>query len=429
MEMGAQTLRFRLVCAATLLCGGGSLALGQNLVGNGTFARDFTGWQTRTTPNGTAVWSAEDANGATGSGSAFFTTTHPNDSEFVPLLTQCVPVVAGESYVLSQEVKFQPGETTPGAAQIVLTWSSSPDCQASLFGIGLVTERSGAPSWFADSQTFPAPAGAVAASIQLGMDKDQAGGTLSAWVDNVSFVPVSSTTDALAGYLPVVGSVAGSFGSNFKTSVQLLNPASTPIGGRLVFHPAGRSAGVSDPSLGFVLGPGQSFAWDDIVEALGETGLGSLDVYATAGTVPIVLARIFDDAGAAGTSGFTEPLFETSDVVGGAGLVVTGFLIGPADVDRFRYNVGVRTLDAPVHVTVDVLDPSGAVVHAASRTYLPNFFQQTSVADFTGGFPPGDGQALKITFTGGPLIVYGATVDNVTNDPSAQFLAYRILIS
>ena len=55
--------------------------------------------------------------------------------------------------------------------------------------------------------------------------------------------------------------------------------------------------------------------------------------------------------------------------------------------------------------------------------------QQTSVADFTGGFPLGDGHALKITFTGGALIVYGATVDNVTNDPSAQFLSYRVPIS
>ncbi len=196
MGMGAPTLRFRLACAASLLCCGASLALGQNLIGNGTFDRDFAGWQARTTPNGTSAWSAEDADGAPDSGSAFFTTTHPNDSEFVPLLSRCVPVVAGESYVLSQDVRFQTGETTRGAAQIVLTWSASPDCRASLFGIGLVTERTGAPSWFTDSQTFAAPAGAVAASIQLGMDKDEAGGSLTAWVDNVSFVPVSSPADA-----------------------------------------------------------------------------------------------------------------------------------------------------------------------------------------------------------------------------------------
>ncbi len=113
-------------------------------------------------------------------------------------------------------------------------------------------------------------------------------------------------------------------------------------------------------------------------------------------------------------------------MLGGPGLEVSGVLIGPADVARYRYNVGVRTLDAPVSVRVDVLDPSGAVVHTVSRTYVAGFFQQTSVADFTGGFPLGNNHALKITFTGGALIVYGATVDNATNDPSAQFLAYRI---
>ena len=62
MGMGAQTLRFRLACAALLLCGAASLALAQNLIGNGTFARDFAGWQIRTSPNGSAVWSAT-ANG------------------------------------------------------------------------------------------------------------------------------------------------------------------------------------------------------------------------------------------------------------------------------------------------------------------------------------------------------------------------------
>ena len=43
-------------------------------------------------------------------------------------------------------------------------------------------------------------------------------------------------------------------------------------------------------------------------------------------------------------------------------------------------------------------------------------------ADFLGGFEIGDAFSLRITFTGGSLIVYGATVDNTTQDPSAQFM-------
>lgn len=48
---------------------------------------------------------------------------------------------------------------------------------------------------------------------------------------------------------------------------------------------------------------------------------------------------------------------------------------------------------------------------------------QTSAAGFL-GFSLGNNQSIQIDFAGGGLIAYGATVDNVTNDSSAQFLAY-----
>ncbi len=48
---------------------------------------------------------------------------------------------------------------------------------------------------------------------------------------------------------------------------------------------------------------------------------------------------------------------------------------------------------------------------------------RASAADFL-GFSLGNDQSIEIVFTGGGLIAYGATVDNVTNDPSAQFMPY-----
>ena len=225
------------------------------------------------------------------------------------------------------------------------------------------------------------------------------------------------------------GSSAWSPGSFFRTSVQLVNPSSDPISGHFVFHPAGAPASPGDPTMGYALAPGQSFAWHDVVAAMGRSGLGSIDVYAAGGDTPVVLSRIFDHAGSEGTSGFTEPVVLTGDVPGGPGVGVSGFLLCPADVSRFRYNVGVRTLPAAVAVTVTVLDPAGTAVHTATRDYPPNFFQQSAVADFLDGFVIGNGHSLRITFTGGPLIVYGATVDNTTNDPSAQWMSYLFQIS
>jgi len=72
---------------------------------------------------------------------------------------------------------------------------------------------------------------------------------------------------------------------------------------------------------------------------------------------------------------------------------------------------------------VDVIDPDGSVVHTETRTYSAPTLTQTSAEELA-GIPLASGQSLRITADPGYPIVYGATVDNVTNDPSAQFLTY-----
>ena len=227
-------------------------------------------------------------------------------------------------------------------------------------------------------------------------------------------------SEIVVGYIPVVGSLPGNFGSFFRTSIQLLNPGTSTSNGRLVFHPAGASAQPSDPSAAFTLAPNQVVTYSDFVAGLGQSGLGSVDVVVDQGQpIPIVITRIFDDGGAAGTSGFTEPFVLASDVPDQG----DGFLVGPSDVSAFRFNVGLRTLDQPVTVTITVRDSNGNVLHAVTRHYDANVFVQLSAADFL-GFSLGNDQSIEISFTGGGVIAYGATIDNVTNDPSAQFLPY-----
>lgn len=226
--------------------------------------------------------------------------------------------------------------------------------------------------------------------------------------------------EVVAGYIPVVGSVPGNFGSFFKTSVQVLNPGGSPITGRLVFHPSGASGQPTDPSKSFTLAPAQIVSFPDVGEALGQTGLGSVDVLVSEGQpIPIVIARIFEDSGSGGggTKGFTEPFVHPSDVPPEG----SGFLVGPSDVSQFRFNIGIRTLDDPVSVTATVRDTSGSVLHTVTHSYDANVFVQTSSTNFL-GFSLGNDQSIELAFTGGGLIAYGATVDNVSNDPSAQFL-------
>ena len=234
----------------------------------------------------------------------------------------------------------------------------------------------------------------------------------------------SAPASSVAGYIPVVGSTAGSFGSNFKTSVQILNPSSTAIStGKLIFHKAGASGSLSDPSLTFNLDPGGIVAIPDAVAAMVQAGLGSMDVVMSQGAqVPIVLSRIYNDQGTNGTSGAFEELVPSATGEGTHILTpgTQGFLITPIEPARTRFNIGVRSLGSGATLTLSLEDDTGHVLGGVTKTYQPDFFEQQSF-DFFFGVGPGANQQVRITVTAGSVIVYGATTDNVTNDPSVQF--------
>jgi hypothetical protein len=403
----------------------GAAVSAQNLVADGGFASSLEAWHHDPNSDGNSAWSPDDANGSPSSGSALLSSTAATDGILIRLLEQCVPVAAGQSYALSHKAKFADGEATTGWAETVITWFSGPICTNRLGANSILTSKTTTGVWTTTSDTFTAPAGAVSAFVEVGIDKIDAGSTLTASVDDVSFAPVGTPPDSVVGWLPVAGSLQGNLGSFFRTSLKILNPNTAPLSGRIVFHPAGRNESPTDPSMGYSLAPGQSFAWADVVAAMGQSGLGSLDVTMAMlappfPKLPVVVTRIFNDAGAAGTSGFTEPLFlaETQGIP--LPPPVTGFLLLP-DLDRYRYNVGIRVLGGPVNVTVDVVDSGGNVVHTTTRAYATATVTQTSAEDFA-GVALESGQSLRIHFGPPDVILYGATVDNVTQDPSAQFL-------
>lgn len=241
--------------------------------------------------------------------------------------------------------------------------------------------------------------------------------TLSAQATGTVTQPPPSVEPA--AIIPVVGSTPGALGQAFfRTSVQLFNPGTTRMTGRLVYHPAGSSAAATDPSLSYVLEPGETRSITDLLPAMGLTGLGSLDVVTDTGTAtPLFVVRVFNDAGAAGTSGFTE------DAVTPAQALIAGergYLIAPPDSALYRFNVGVRTLGAGATLTITVRNQAGSVTRTLTRTYPPNYFEQRDSASFLNGAPVAANESITIQVVSGSAIVYGATVDNRTNDPSLQ---------
>jgi uncharacterized repeat protein (TIGR01451 family) len=228
-------------------------------------------------------------------------------------------------------------------------------------------------------------------------------------------------TESTQGIVPVVVSIPGVPPSFFKTGFQMHNPTALTFAGRLVFHPQGVAGSGADPSLTFSLEAGQTQSFEDLLPAMGLNGarIGSLDIVMPAGaSAPVVAARVFNDGGAAGTTGFTMGA-ASSDSILGAG--DHGALFAPADTGRFRMNIGVRSGPSGGAMTVTRRNAAGTVLQTLTKSYPPNFFEQISGVEFLAGAPFGANDSITILVNSGSVIVYGVTADNTTQDPSIQF--------
>jgi uncharacterized protein YjdB len=219
---------------------------------------------------------------------------------------------------------------------------------------------------------------------------------------------------------PAVGSAPGNNGSYFKTAVQLYNPRANAVSGKIVFHPQGSAGSASDPVLTYSIPPGATLAYADLLPAMGvASGLGSADLISDATSpLPVALARVFNDGGTAGTTGLALVAMATGEALG-SGRV--GSLFAPADLQRFRLNIGVRTLEEGAAMNVTVRGRDGEVLKTVQRSFPATYFAQTGSTEFLGGYVLSGGETISVEMTSGSAIVYGATTDNVTNDPSVQF--------
>ena len=225
------------------------------------------------------------------------------------------------------------------------------------------------------------------------------------------------------GVIPAAGSAAGAFGSFFRTEMTITNPSPLAAGVRLVYHPAGRSAEPGDPSRNVLLVGNESRTFTDIVDTMGQTGLGSIDVLST-GFTPVITTRVYNDAGAAGTSGFTEEVVTPYEAISSG--AYADFTI-PADLTNYRVNVGIRTLGESTTFVVTVYNATGVLVgNTAERTLPANYFEQIPLSTFLAGVTPPAGGFARIHVTsGGSAVFYTATNDNRTNDGSLKMLTLR----
>ena len=240
-----------------------------------------------------------------------------------------------------------------------------------------------------------------------------------------------TATSSTAKVIPVVGSVTGAFGAQFKTDVQLLNTTGGTLTGSMVYHPAGTSGQPTDPTVPYSLPAGQVVFLSDFVAGLGLTGIGSLDFVVPSGQIaPLTITRVYNDAGTNGTSGFTEDLVGTTSadphvMFQGA----TGFMITPPDPAKARFNIGIRSLSQGVTLTATLKSATGTTIATVTKTYQPNWFEQPSATVLFGVASIGANNIVQISVSSGSAIIYGSTTDNTTNDPAIQVMTVAFAIA
>jgi len=228
--------------------------------------------------------------------------------------------------------------------------------------------------------------------------------------------PPPPPTSAIVAILPVVGSVQGV--ALFRTAVQIHNPRATPISGKFVYHAQGTSGSASDPSMSYTLQGGQTIHYPDLLPAMGLSGLGSIDIVTDGDPAPILIARVYSDAGEAGTAGFTIDAVAPSQALQAG---ESGVIIVPPDLTKTRLNVGLRSLENGASMQITLRDKNGLQKGAAAKTMAANQFDQQSIAALLPGLTIDGSDTVTFSINSGKAIIYGASTENKTQDPSLQY--------
>ena len=209
--------------------------------------------------------------------------------------------------------------------------------------------------------------------------------------------------------IPVVGSTHGQSNAHFKTELQLTNTTDVTSSGWLIYRPHGLVRHYELAAFAT-----KSFA--DVIGEMGGSGLGSLDVLVDGGALPAIVARAYDDQ-VTGTTGVSVPAIPIEDVLSTND---RGTLIAPRDPARYRFNIGVRALDAAT-LNIIVRSANGSTRNARELTYDEHEFEQLPANTFAGIALQGD-DSIDVRIIAGSAIVYATTVDNITNDGAIQVL-------
>ena len=117
------TIRFIAVSLVFAVMSFAFSASAQNLFSNPGFDTDLSGW---TTANGDVSWQPLDVNGSPDSGSARILFDGSPSGE--PLLFQCIPVIAPETYSFGAKARTLGADAEEVMPILGVEWYDGPDC-------------------------------------------------------------------------------------------------------------------------------------------------------------------------------------------------------------------------------------------------------------------------------------------------------------
>jgi hypothetical protein len=219
--------------------------------------------------------------------------------------------------------------------------------------------------------------------------------------------------------VPIVGSTPGANGAQFKTYLRLRD-AGVPARGRVIFHAAGRPASDSDPSIPYNFTERALLEFDDIVAAMGQSGIGWLEIVPDPDSttlMPFADVRLYNQTASGATFGDSE-----SDVM------VTTFYnrtmsAWQAPNARYRLNVGM-TVIGPATVDATLVGVDGTIRGTETRIFTgPTMILESADSFFRAHPQPGD--FITMRFKGNVYPFLTAT-DNTTNDPDLMLADFRV---
>jgi hypothetical protein len=405
----------------TVAAGGIAAAGGaQNLLTNGSFHSDISGWTVVATGTGTAAFVPLDAEGSASSGSMQTVNTSSAAGQSYNY-TQCHVAIAGASYDFAGKVRVPPGQPA-GTFSLLLNYYANATCSGSGIGTADGSSRldftpSGA--WQGLSRTgLPAPVGTLSVSITLGNVKTGAGSATTAFFDDIVLAATGTLRATLT--IPVAASIHGANGTFFHTDLWVLARSFTnsvtvtavyrcfgvsSCGAARMITLAPRETRLISDVIGTLFGMPES---GGAIELSWDTFNGALTARTRLYTPSAPPSYGFGVAGEASTAATARAVF-----IGVAG--------SPDLSKGFRSNAGAYNPN-PTPVTVILTLYDGATGSQLGspliRVWAPFEAAQVSnvLASLGAGSVTTTNAVLTATAIGGNVFFYAVTIDNLSGD-------------